>query len=127
MIYLISSSFQGDLVYVNYGRPSDFKILIDKGVNCSGKIVIVRYGRVFRGGRRRYFSPLNKQTREKSTLLSECPRELARKLCHPSARLLCSLKRIVLCSLIIYFNVHNIFKCSTLFIALFQVTNAQKY
>ena len=49
MIYLISSYFQGDLVYVNYGRPSDFKILIDKGVNCSGKIVIVRYGRVFRG------------------------------------------------------------------------------
>ena len=49
VIFLISSYFQGDLVYVNYGRPSDFKILIDKGVNCSGKIVIVRYGRVFRG------------------------------------------------------------------------------
>ena len=61
MIYLISSYLQGDLVYVNYGRPGDFKILIDKGVNCSGKIVIVRYGRVFRGDK--VFQPL-KQAKE---------------------------------------------------------------
>ncbi|XP_074628297.1 putative N-acetylated-alpha-linked acidic dipeptidase isoform X1 [Acropora palmata] len=40
---------KGDLVYVNYARPIDFKMLIDKGVNCSGKIVIARYGHVFRG------------------------------------------------------------------------------
>lgn len=40
---------KGDLVYVNYGRLSDFKLLIDNGVNCSGKIVIARYGHVFRG------------------------------------------------------------------------------
>ena len=46
---IICSIFQGDLVYVNYGRPEDFKVLLDKGVNCSGKIVIARYGHVFRG------------------------------------------------------------------------------
>ena len=37
------------MVYVNYARPIDFKMLIEKGVNCSGKIVIARYGHVFRG------------------------------------------------------------------------------
>lgn len=40
---------KGDLIYVNYGRPRDFKLLFDKGINCSGKIVIARYGHVFRG------------------------------------------------------------------------------
>lgn len=40
---------KGDLVYVNYGRREDFKLLQSMNVNCSGKIVIARYGRVFRG------------------------------------------------------------------------------
>lgn len=74
----------------------------------------------------RYFSPLNKQTRERSTPLPECPKEVAHKPCHPSSGLLYSLKRIVLCSLIISMC-RICFKCSTLFIPLFQVTNAQKY
>ena len=46
---LICIAFQGDLVYVNYGRREDFKLLQSMNVNCSGKIVITRYGRVFRG------------------------------------------------------------------------------
>ena len=77
----------------------------------------------------RYFSPLNKQTRERSTPLPECPRKLARKLCHPSSGLLCSLERIVLCSLIISMCRILIFLSVPLliFIPLFQVTNAQKY
>ena len=37
------------MVYVNYGRREDFKLLKSMNVNCSGKIVIARYGRVFRG------------------------------------------------------------------------------
>lgn len=46
---LICIASQGDLVYVNYGRREDFKLLQSMNVNCSGKIVIARYGRVFRG------------------------------------------------------------------------------
>ena len=46
---LICIAFKGDLVYVNYGRREDFKLLQSMTVNCSGKIVIARYGRVFRG------------------------------------------------------------------------------
>ena len=37
------------MVYVNYGRYDDFKLLLEKNINCSGKIVIARYGHVFRG------------------------------------------------------------------------------
>lgn len=41
---------QGDLVYANYARATDFEQLqTELGVNCSGKIVIARYGKGFRG------------------------------------------------------------------------------
>lgn len=36
----------GKLVYVNYGRESDFKYLDTSNVSCTGKIVIARYGRI---------------------------------------------------------------------------------
>lgn len=36
----------GNLVYVNYGRDSDFKHLDASNVSCTGKIVIARYGRI---------------------------------------------------------------------------------
>uniref|UniRef100_A0A670J7H5 PA domain-containing protein n=1 Tax=Podarcis muralis TaxID=64176 RepID=A0A670J7H5_PODMU len=43
---------QGDLVYVNYGSIEDFQRLErELGINCSGKIVIVRYGKIFRGNK----------------------------------------------------------------------------
>ncbi|XP_026562603.1 putative N-acetylated-alpha-linked acidic dipeptidase [Pseudonaja textilis] len=43
---------EGDLVYVNYGRIEDFhRLERDMGINCSGKIVIVRYGKIFRGNK----------------------------------------------------------------------------
>ncbi|KAM6945939.1 N-acetylated-alpha-linked acidic dipeptidase 2 [Aplochiton taeniatus] len=43
---------QGDLVYVNYGRTEDFfQLERDMGVNVTGKIVIVRYGKIFRGNK----------------------------------------------------------------------------
>lgn len=44
-----SGTVTGEVVYVNYGREEDYKILQEKGVNVSGAIVIARYGDVFRG------------------------------------------------------------------------------
>ncbi|CAG2195791.1 NAALAD [Mytilus edulis] len=39
-----------ELIYVNYGRVEDYRYLEDNtSVNVSGKIVIARYGRIFRG------------------------------------------------------------------------------
>ena len=37
------------LVYANYGLPADYETLKEKGIDVSGKIVIVRYGAIFRG------------------------------------------------------------------------------
>uniref|UniRef100_A0A8D0GE81 Glutamate carboxypeptidase 2 n=1 Tax=Sphenodon punctatus TaxID=8508 RepID=A0A8D0GE81_SPHPU len=43
---------EAELVYVNYGRTEDFfKLEREMGVNCSGKIVIARYGKIFRGNK----------------------------------------------------------------------------
>ncbi|XP_023581137.1 glutamate carboxypeptidase 2 isoform X4 [Trichechus manatus latirostris] len=43
---------EGDLVYVNYARAKDFfKLEQDMKINCSGKIVIARYGKIFRGNK----------------------------------------------------------------------------
>ncbi|MEO7027725.1 MAG: PA domain-containing protein, partial [Caulobacteraceae bacterium] len=39
----------GDLVYVNYGMPDDYKALARRGVDVKGKIVIARYGVGWRG------------------------------------------------------------------------------
>ncbi|XP_043547477.1 N-acetylated-alpha-linked acidic dipeptidase 2 isoform X1 [Chiloscyllium plagiosum] len=42
----------GDLVYVNYARTEDFfQLERELGINCTGKIVIARYGKVFRGNK----------------------------------------------------------------------------
>ncbi len=48
-------AYQGDgdvtapLVYVNYGTEADYKELALEGVSVEGKIVIARYGEVWRG------------------------------------------------------------------------------
>ena len=39
----------GDLVYVNYGVPDDYRILDSLGISVRGKIVIARYGESWRG------------------------------------------------------------------------------
>jgi hypothetical protein len=42
--------FQGDIVYVNYGRVEDYQFLENnKSINVSGKIVFARYGEIYRG------------------------------------------------------------------------------
>uniref|UniRef100_A0AAZ3SVN2 Aminopeptidase NAALADL1 n=1 Tax=Oncorhynchus tshawytscha TaxID=74940 RepID=A0AAZ3SVN2_ONCTS len=49
----------GDLVYVNYGRTEDFfQLEREMGINVTGKIVIVRYGNVFRGNKMVIVTPL---------------------------------------------------------------------
>ena len=49
--FLSLFSCQGKLVYANYGRDQDFEALEKMGVNCSGKIVIMRYGKIGRSGK----------------------------------------------------------------------------
>ena len=44
-----SCDLTADVVYVNYGRPEDFKRLDDMHISLAGKIVLVRYGMNFRG------------------------------------------------------------------------------
>lgn len=49
---LLFFSAQADLVYVNYGRTEDFfKLEREMGIDCTGKIVIARYGKIFRGNK----------------------------------------------------------------------------
>ncbi|KAH9060978.1 Zn-dependent exopeptidase [Lactarius vividus] len=40
---------EGRLIFANYGRKSDYDELVEKGVDFTGAIVLVRYGRLFRG------------------------------------------------------------------------------
>ncbi|OBZ76727.1 Glutamate carboxypeptidase 2 [Grifola frondosa] len=40
---------EGQLIYANYGRKEDFDEILAAGGNFTGKIVLVRYGRNFRG------------------------------------------------------------------------------
>lgn len=47
--YSPSGEVTADIVYANYGRPEDFNLLKDRGVDVRGKIVLVRYGENFRG------------------------------------------------------------------------------
>ncbi|XP_075054815.1 N-acetylated-alpha-linked acidic dipeptidase 2-like [Mixophyes fleayi] len=43
---------EGDLVYVNYARTEDFFYLErNMSINCTGKIAIARYGKIFRGNK----------------------------------------------------------------------------
>ncbi len=44
-----SGNVTADVVYANYGTLADFKRLASMGVSVKGKIVLVRYGKNFRG------------------------------------------------------------------------------
>jgi N-acetylated-alpha-linked acidic dipeptidase len=44
-----SGDAEADVVYANYGRPEDIKALKDLGIDLRGKILLVRYGQVYRG------------------------------------------------------------------------------
>jgi N-acetylated-alpha-linked acidic dipeptidase len=47
--YGISGQASGQVVYVNYGRPDDFAALEKLGIDVKDKIVLARYGEIFRG------------------------------------------------------------------------------
>ncbi len=47
--YGVSGDVAAQVVYANYGRPEDFAALEGLGIDVRGKIVLVRYGEVFRG------------------------------------------------------------------------------
>ena len=40
---------EGQLIYANYGRKEDYDELVAKGTDFTGKIVLTRYGGIFRG------------------------------------------------------------------------------
>ncbi|MFM7131391.1 MAG: PA domain-containing protein, partial [bacterium] len=47
--YGASGVAEGQVVYANYGRPEDFETLAGMGVEVRDRIVLVRYGKLFRG------------------------------------------------------------------------------
>ena len=47
--YGASGEARGQVVYVNYGTPDDYRQLEKLGVSVKGKIALARYGKVFRG------------------------------------------------------------------------------
>ena len=49
--YSPSGKASGELVYVNYGQVEDFEQLKNLSVNVTGKIAIMRYGKIFRGNK----------------------------------------------------------------------------
>ena len=40
-----------DLMYANYGTVEDFHQLEQRNLSCTEKIVIMRYGKIFRGNK----------------------------------------------------------------------------
>jgi N-acetylated-alpha-linked acidic dipeptidase len=47
--YSIDGDVTGELVYVNYGVPSDYEELARRGIQVKGKVVLARYGGSWRG------------------------------------------------------------------------------
>ncbi len=47
--YGASGEVSGQVVYANYGRPDDFAALEKMGIDVKDKIVLARYGELFRG------------------------------------------------------------------------------
>jgi len=47
--YAASGRAEGQVVYVNYGTKADFERLEEMGIKVAGRIVLARYGAVFRG------------------------------------------------------------------------------
>jgi len=46
-----SGDVTAEVVFAHFGRAEDYEILDDLGVEVAGKIVLVRYGRLFRGSK----------------------------------------------------------------------------
>ena len=52
--YSASGEVIGPVVYANFGRKEDFDKLVELGIDCTGKIVIARYGGNYRGFKARF-------------------------------------------------------------------------
>lgn len=51
LAYSANGRVKAEVVYANYGRSDDFALLLQKGVNVSGKIALMRYGEIYRGNK----------------------------------------------------------------------------
>ncbi|KAH9509164.1 Glutamate carboxypeptidase 2 [Bulinus truncatus] len=49
--YAPAGLVEGDVVYAGYGRQIEYDDLLKLGINVSGKIVIMKYGKIFRGSK----------------------------------------------------------------------------
>lgn len=49
--YSASGNVTANYVYANYGRKSDFDALKKAGISCEGKVVLMRYGKIYRGNK----------------------------------------------------------------------------
>lgn len=47
--YSADGTARGEVVYANYGRAEDYRVLEAAGVSVEGRIVLARYGAVYRG------------------------------------------------------------------------------
>lgn len=47
--YSAAGDVTGEMVYVNYGVPDDYRVLREKGISVKGRIVLARYGGAWRG------------------------------------------------------------------------------
>lgn len=47
--YSASGNVTGKVIYANYGTKKDYDLLVEKGIDFKGKIVLVKYGGLFRG------------------------------------------------------------------------------
>ncbi|NOX69246.1 MAG: M28 family peptidase [Gammaproteobacteria bacterium] len=47
--FSIDGDVEGELVFVNYGRPEDYEVLERHGIDVAGKIAIAKYGMSWRG------------------------------------------------------------------------------
>ncbi|XP_077987706.1 N-acetylated-alpha-linked acidic dipeptidase 2-like [Glandiceps talaboti] len=47
--YSAPGQVEGEVVYANYARFEDFQYLQDLGMDLTGKVIIARYGKIFRG------------------------------------------------------------------------------
>lgn len=61
------------MVYAYYGREEDYQYLLDRGINVSGHLVLVRYGATFRGSK----VQIAEQFGAKGVILYSDPRDKA--------------------------------------------------
>ncbi len=49
--YSPSADIEAEVIFANYGTEEDFKLLKEKGVEVKGRILLIKYGKFYRGGK----------------------------------------------------------------------------